>query len=329
MKLVLPFLLLAALCWWFGLQSLGEAMAHVSGRGLIAYVLLTAGVVLGYALRWRLVAGAVGGCPSLGRLIAARLAGDAVGALVPSAKLAGDPVRVALARGGATTTTQSTAGVAIDRLLEMIGNMLAVVTYVAVFCAFRGVAGAGHTPLLLGGTMVLLVTAVAALLIRVRRCHRPLAALYGMRARAVAPRLVAWMDGISRVEDHLTGFIREHPRLLLLGVLGSLIIELLTVAQYHALLSAFGIGLDLPMLLLVLFGGGVANVVPVPAGLGALEAAQVAIVGAATGRPDLGFVVGVIVRLHTTMLLAVGLGALTLCGMSLARVRLAASRASA
>jgi uncharacterized membrane protein YbhN (UPF0104 family) len=184
-------------------------------------------------------------------------------------------------------------------------------------------------PLLLGGAMALLVASVAALLIRVRRGHRPLAVLYGVRARAVAPRLITWMDGLRRVEDHLTSFVREHPRPLLLGVLGSLVIEVLTVAQYHALLSAFGIGLDLPTLLLVLLGGGVANIAPVPAGLGALEAAQVAIVGAAAGRPDVGFVVGVIVRLHTTLLLALGLGVLTFRGISLARLRLAVQRANA
>jgi uncharacterized membrane protein YbhN (UPF0104 family) len=236
---------------------------------------------------------------------------------------------VALSRGCDTSTTQSIAGVAIDRLLELIGNMLAVVTYVAVFCATRGTSWAGHMPLFLAGTMALLVGAVATLLIRVRRGHRPLAVLYGVRARAVAPRLIAWMDGLRRVEDHLTRFVREHPRSLLLGVLGSIAIEVLTVAQYHALLSAFGVGLDLPTLLLVLLGGGVANIAPVPAGLGALEAAHVAIVGAAAGRPDIGFVVGVIVRLHTTLLLALGLSALTLRGSSLARVRLAVQRASA
>lgn len=329
MRVVLPLLLLAALCWWFGLQPLGAAMAHVSGRGLAAYILLTATVMLGYALRWRRVARTVGTCPPLARLVAARLAGDAVGALVPSAKLAGEPLRVALVRGGETTTAQSTAGVAIDRLLELIGNMLAVVIYVAVFCATRGAAWAGQTLLLLGGAMALLAAGLAALLMRVRRGHRPLGFLYGVRARAVAPRLSACMDGLQRVEDHLTRFVREHPRPLLLGVLGSLAIEVLTVAQYHALLRAFGVGLDLPTLLLVLVGGGLSNVAPVPAGLGALEAAQVAIVGAAAGRPDIGFVVGVIVRLHTTLLLVLGLGALTLRGVSLARLRLAVQRASA
>ena len=55
-----------------------------------------------------------------------------------------------------------------------------------------------------------------------------------------------------------------------------------------------------------------------------LEAAQVAVVGAAAGRPDIGFVVGVIVRLHETLLLALGLLVLSYQGMSLARLRAAA-----
>jgi hypothetical protein len=47
----------------------------------------------------------------------------------------------------------------------------------------------------------------------------------------------------------------------------------------------------------------------------------VAVVAAASGRPDLGFVVGVILRLHETLLLAVGLMVLSYQGMSLTRWR--------
>jgi hypothetical protein len=134
------------------------------------------------------------------------------------------------------------------------------------------------------------------------------------------------MDGIRRVEDHLIQFFRQHPRAFLLGLLGSVLIELLCVAQYHALLSAFGVALDLPSLLLVLLGGGLANAVPVPARLGVLEAAQVAMMSAASGEPALGFVVAVIVRLHETFLLALGFAALAYEGVSLATLRLAAPR---
>ena len=328
-KLLLPLLLLAALAWWFGLQSVGRTLAHASARGLTGYALLTAMVVVGYALRWRMVAHAVGGNPPLGRLVSGRLAGDAIGALVPSARLAGEPLRVALARGPGTSTAQAAAGVALDRLLEVIGNMLAVIAYVALFCAARGVTRGGPGPPLLAGVMVLLLIALAALLVRVRLGGRPLEPFYGVRARALAPRLVAWMDGLRHVEDHLARFLREHPRAFLLGVLGSALVEAMTVAQYHALLAAFGVVLDLPTLVFVLLGSGAARAVPAPAALGALEAAQVAVVGAVAGRPDLGFVVGVIVRLHETLLLALGLAALSYQGVSLARLRVVAQRAGA
>ena len=328
-RLLLPVLLLAALCWWFGLEPLAQALSRASASGLAAYGLITALVVLGYALRWRLVARAVGDDPPLGRLMAARLAGDALGSLVPSAKLAGEPLRVALVRGDGTPTAQAAAGVAIDRLLEVIGNTLAVIAYVALFGVLRGAAHVGHARVAIAAVMGALLVALAALIVRLRRGTRPFAPLYGPRARVLAPRLVAWMDGLHQVEEHLGRFFRQHPRAFLTGVLGSGLIEILCVAQYHALLAAFGIALELPTLLLVLMGSGVAGAVPTPAGLGALEAVQVAVVGAAAGRPDLGFVVGAIVRLHETLLLALGLLVLSYRGVSLARLRAVWQRAGA
>ena len=319
-KLVLPILVVAFLCWYFGLEPVGRALSHASPLDLAAYLLLTAMVVTGYALRWRLVARAVGDDPPLGRLVAGRLAGDAIGTLVPSARLAGEPVRLAFARTSAPLP-QAGAGVALDRLLEVIGNMLAVIVYVAIFVLTHGIAQAKGTPAVLAGLMTLLLLGVAVLLIRLRRGGRPLAPLYGARARGLAPRLHGWMDGLRKMEDHLVRFFREHPRAFLLGVLGSLAIEAVTILQYHVLLAAFGVVLDLPELVLVLLGSGIARAVPAPAALGALEATQVAVVGAASGHPDLGFVVGVILRLHETLLLAVGLMVLSYQGMSLTRLR--------
>jgi len=60
--------------------------------------------------------------------------------------------------------------------------------------------------------------------------------------------------------------------------------------------------------------------------LGALEVTQVALVGAAAGRPELGFVVAMIVRLHETLLLIVGLAVLSAAGLSLGRLRAPAER---
>jgi uncharacterized protein (TIRG00374 family) len=329
MRVLLPLLLLAFLCWWFGLEPVVRALAHASPRGLAIYLLLTAAVLLMYAMRWRLIVRALGGQLPVGRLLAARLAGDAVGALVPSARLAGEPLRVALARDGGISTAQSGAGVALDRFLEIGGNTLAALAYVAIFFIVRGASGMGSAPLAMAGVMTILLLGLVVLVVRLRRGHRPLAPLYGERVRRHAPRFTAWMDGLRQIEDHVVRFFRQHPRTFAIGLLASLAVEALTLLQYHALLSAFGIALDLPTLCLVVLGSGIASGAPVPAGIGALEAAQVALVGAGAGRPELGFVVGIVVRLHETLLLALGLAALSYRGVSLARLRIQASQAEA
>ncbi|MEO8605914.1 MAG: lysylphosphatidylglycerol synthase transmembrane domain-containing protein [bacterium] len=302
---------LAGLGWWFGLAEVGNALRRASPAGLAIYAGLTLLVWLGYATRWWLVARTVGGGAAPARLLGARLAGDAVGALLPSAKLAGEPLRIALVRGGGASGSAAAAGVAVDRLLEIIGNMLAVIIYVAIFAADRGSARA---PWALAAGMVVLLLLLFPALRDLARGRRPLIWLHGARARRLAPRRESWFDALARVEGHMMRIFQAHPRQVLAGVGLSLLTELLIVFQYRALLSAFGVQVDLPALLLVLIGGGLANIAPTPAGLGAMEALQVVLAGASMGRPDLGFVIGVLVRLHETLLLLAGLLALACFG---------------
>ncbi len=331
MKAALPLLVGGALCalllWWFGVDGVVAALRQARPLGLAWYAILSALVLLLLAVRWRLVARALGGAPPLARLAAARLAGDAVGALLPLTRLGGDPLRAVLVRGAAPSLAAAGAGVAIDRLLELIGNMVAAIAYVTVFALTRADA-ATPAPRSLGIAMAVLLVVLAVQLLALARGHRPLAPLYGARVRRLAPRLTPWFDGLRRVEDHLQTFFQAHRRAFVAGLACAVGTELLIIAQYHALLAAFGIALDLPVLLLVLLGGGLARAVPLPAGLGALEAAQVLVVGASTGRADLGFVVGVLVRLHETLLLLIGLAALAWCGASPMRQAAVAREAS-
>lgn len=293
----------AALGWWFGWDGVAEALRRVSPAALAVYLALTVLAWGGATTRWWVVARAVDGAGAPGRMFGARLGGDAVGALVPSGRLAGEPLRVALVRGGRVTTSAATAGVALDRMLELTGNMLAGLTYVVVFATVRE---AGAAPWLLGALLVAGLALLALPVATLARGGHPFAWCYGPRARQALPRAGRWLDAVQRVEAHLGAGVRAHPRRLLLGLSLTVATEALLVAQYHTLLGAFGVALDLPTLLLVMLGGGIANAAPTPAGLGALEAAQVLAVGAATGQPELGFVVGIILRLHMVLLLAAG-----------------------
>src|SRR5512140_805271 len=99
LPLLLGLAALGWLCMCFGLSDLGAALARADIADLLAYACAAVAVLLGYSVRWRLVAYTATRPPPLRRLVAARLAGDAVGALLPGGKLGGDPVRIALTAG--------------------------------------------------------------------------------------------------------------------------------------------------------------------------------------------------------------------------------------
>jgi uncharacterized protein (TIRG00374 family) len=312
---------LAMMCWWFGIDELALAVRRLDAANLLVYAVLLVVVLLGYCLRWQLVTRALGSAPAFGALVTARLAGDAVGTLVPSAKLAGEPVRITLVRAAGVNGAEAAAGVALDRIFEVIGNILCVLAYVTVFSFARTIVPKEKTPFILLASMFLGLVALTLSLLMLRRGRRPFAFLYGERARRSLPRFAPWLDAVRRSEDRLLDLFRRHPRIIPAGIIASLAIEAIIIVEYHFLLRAFGLDLDLPTLLLVLLGSGVARTAPTPAGLGVLEAGQVTLLALAAGEPATGFVIGIVLRLHETLLIAAGLLALSFRGVSLARLR--------
>ena len=303
----------------FGLDDVVAAFTRLRPPYLIAALALGCAVRLGYSLRWWCVARVLGDAPGLPRLVAARLAGDAIGAVVPSARVAGDPLRIALVYADGVDGARAGAGVAIDRVLEVVGSALCCIAYVAVFVSTHALAWSRASRVVLV-SMGLLLGGLALLVGLLRRGRRPLSPLL----RTILPARTmrrAWFAVLERAENDLIGFFHAGPSGFVWGVVGSLLIEALTVLEYHYLLTAFGLVIDLPTLLAMLVVSGLVRATPVPAALGALEAGQVALLGAASGRPDIGFVIGVVLRLHETWWTTVGFAALSARGLSLARLR--------
>jgi uncharacterized protein (TIRG00374 family) len=300
----------------FGTHDLVAALSRARPGALCVYGALTALVVLGHSLRWRLVARSLGSDPALGLLVQARLAGDAVGVLVPSGKVAGEPLRFALVRARCGDGPLTAAAVAIDRILEVLGNLACVLVYVAVFAHAHStrMRGSGLPPLAVAAG--LFVASVGVLIASVRRGFRPLAFLHGPGMRRRFPRFARWADGIERMETHLVRFFRSHPGAFARGLLASVCIEALVVLQYHTLLGAFEIHLELPTLLMALVTSGLVRLAPTPGGLGALEAGQVALLQMSSGRAELGLVVGIVMRLHEVLMVGAGFAALALRGLS-------------
>ena len=321
-SLVAGLVALGLLYRTFGLEETAAAFSRLRPTYLLAYLSIACVVRLGYSVRWRLVARVLSAVPGLARFVAARLAGDAVSSLIPSGGVGGDPLRIALVYADGLGGPKASAGVAIDRLMEVTGNMLCAVAYVTAFWFTHAVAGSPRAPVVLIATLLLLLLCLAIPMALLHRGVRPFTPLVGGWLLRATGRAREWAAALARTEDCLIQFFHDRPFGFLWGLLGSLLIEATIILEYHCLLSTFRLEIDLPTLLAVLVASGLVRAVPVPAALGALEASQVTLIALANGRPGLGFVVGMVLRLHETLWTAVGLAALSVQGLSIARMRL-------
>jgi hypothetical protein len=265
-------------------------------------------VVFLRALRWRIVLLRLGVRLPLAPLARLWLAGRAVGSLVPSGTLAGEPVRAALLVGLGVSRPTAAGAVALDRSLELAGNMIAGPASVGVAL----VLGAGS----LAGTLVATATALAGLALfvfvylRARQRRPALAVLF---AASLFGRL-RWLrplgEHAARADAALHDLLASHPGLVPAGLALSLAIECILLVELAALFALFALAVPLPFLLLSSIGIGIARVVPVSAALGSLEATQVGIFALGGRTAALGLTVGLVLRVAETLWILVGLACL-------------------
>ncbi|MEA2624656.1 MAG: glycosyltransferase 2 family protein [Candidatus Binatota bacterium] len=290
--------LLAGLAHAIGLERFTGALASTAPERLAPFLVLTTSVVALYALRWKIVHEAIdGGSPlSLGRLFRIRAAGQAAGTLLPPAVISGDAARIVLAHRSGLSARSAALGVAIDRLLELSANAVAGPVYVAVFALHS--SGFGRPVAWIAGGMAVGASALALFYLFAFRGGRGLSTV--LRGETMAPL----RRHLEDAETGFRGFLRTPAfrRALLL----SLAIEVVVVAEFHALFRAFGVPVPLPTVLASLVGLGAAYLAPVPAGLGTLEATQVGVVTLGGGNADLGLAVGLLIRLRETLWLVAG-----------------------
>ena len=304
------------LCWRFGLSPFAAALAQVRPVLLAGYFGLAVLVLCGYTARWFAISRLLGGRSPFARLLAARLAGDAVGSLLPGAKIGGDPVRVALVADDGTDGPRASAAVAIDRTLELLGNTLVVISYVTAFTIVSTSDASRRTAFVLLAVMAVLLASLVALLVLLRKGRRPLSAPFEARAKARGGRLARWIALARETEDHIISFFQRDPRVFAGGLALTLVIELTIIAEYYVLLAAFGVHLPLATVLMATVMSGLAHALPTPAGIGAMEGAQVTLFAIAAGKPELGFVVGMILRLHETFWIGLGMAVIVARGLT-------------
>jgi uncharacterized protein (TIRG00374 family) len=300
--------LLAFLCVHIGLGDLFAAVERANPARLLVFLAFSAATFFTYAKRWSIVLEAMGSRPprfSLRKLLCFRAAGHAVSTLLPAAQLSGEPVRALLLRRHGLDWARSVSTVSMDRLLEASASAIVGPVYLAAFVLAHG-GRVAATPWVIGGMAI----GLALLALFYVHLYRGATLISWLARRGFLPSL---QGSLESLEADLRAFVRTPS--FAASFAAALLAEALVLAELWSLAWAFELPISLPTLAGVTVGMGVAQLLPIPAALGSLEATEVGVVSLAGGAAPLGLAIGLLVRLRETLWILVGLVTLYVEGL--------------
>ena len=308
--LAVYLVLIALLYFAFRNAPLAEIWAAIS-RLTLAQVavlaLINIAIYLLITMRWWIIVRTMDRSIFYFPLVLVRLAVFGISYFTLGPQVGGEPLQVLyLQRNYGMTYTRATSTVILDKLLEFLANFfLLVIGLTAIVQA--GVLSTNASNPLVGliPMAAILLWPFIHILLMIRGVYPVAAAL-----RAAFPKSThkKWIRFII-VSERLAGmFCQRNPRALWAAAAASLLAGAGMVSEYIFITSFLGIDLQIWQTVAAWTTSWLAFLVPLPGGLGSLEASQVFTLGA-FGIPA-SLAIGVTLLIRARDLLVGGLGLL-------------------
>jgi uncharacterized protein (TIRG00374 family) len=283
------------------LREIWHALAQLHGWQFLTLLLVNAGIYALLTLRWWLIVRVHSpGVPFAG-LIAVRVAAFGVSYFTLGPQVGGEPLQVLyLRRRYGLAYARATACVLMDKLLELLANCVLLAAGVAAVVRAGIVPAAGHSVAALIGLALLLFWPPAHLILLMRGIH-PLSAAIRRISRGKMARFMLAAERRAGV------FCRRHPLALLAAAAVSLVAVAGMLGEYCLILMFLRLHLPFVQALGAWTAAWLSFLLPLPGGLGALEASQVFTLGAfgVTAAASLG--VACVIRGRDLLIGGVGL----------------------
>ncbi|MBK8987592.1 MAG: flippase-like domain-containing protein [Chloroflexi bacterium] len=314
---VLPWVvavgLLALALRTISLAEVWATLRRLSLGGLAVLSLVNGLVLVSLNGRWWIILRAQGHTIPFFKLFGYRLAAFGVSYFTPGPHFGGEPVQVALVerRHGVPRAT-AVAAVALDKSLELLVNFFFLVVGVLVIMRQRlfGAMVDGTTavlPIVLLAVPFLFLAATWRGWYPVTWGLRQMARLpWPWRARW-QPRADRLLAGLQASEAQATLFCQSSPAALTAALLVSLLSWLLLIVEYGLMLRFLGLELTAVQTIALLTAARIAYLLPLPGGLGTLEASQVLTLTLLGLDPAAGLSASLLIRARDVLLGVLGL----------------------
>lgn len=260
------------------LVEIGQVLGGLRLWQILALVCVN-GVIYGLVTaRWWIIVRAEKPLIRYLPMIAVRLSVFAVSYFTLGPQVGGEPLQVLyLRRKYGVSYTRATASVVMDKLFELLGNfVLLSFGLVAILHSGLLLDVSQTSRLLLLGLAVLVTWPLFHVVLLYHRIYPISAVLHALGPRIAERRAVRF----TRASERLAGqFCQRHPRAMLAGFGISVLAAVATVSEYALIASFLRISLPFWKLVTAWLTGWLSFLMPLPGGLGALEASQVSVLG--------------------------------------------------
>jgi uncharacterized protein (TIRG00374 family) len=276
---VITFLLLGILLWWaFHNAPIPEILRTLKQLQLWQIIVLLAINVMIYALitlRWWIIVRAENKSIPYLPLLAVRVAVFGVSYFTLGPQVGGEPLQVLyLQRKYGLTYTRATASVLMDKLLEFLANFFLLAVGLTAVLQVGILSTNESRPLVsLSGLIILFLWPPIHIILMVHGKY-PISTLLRKFSNN---RFVRFISASERMAGT---FCRRHMSSLILAIFISLTAAAGMVSEFFFITSFLHIGLGFAQTLTSWTAGWLAFLVPLPGGLGALEASMVFALGA-------------------------------------------------
>lgn len=296
-----------------------QQLTPVEGLALLALNLL---IFAGFTGRWWIFLRAQGHAIAYTRLLVYRLTAFGISYFTPGPHFGGEPYQVlAAVRGHQTPPAAAIAAVTLDKVLEMLVNFAFLAAGVFLLLTQRPVLGhdlGAGLAAQLAVYVLLLLALPAGLLAALGRGRHPISGTL-RRLDRLAGRLwkrqqgragivpALWLVTLRRSEAQAGLLCRRHPRALWAALAVSFLSWLGVIGEFWLLTAVLGLRLTPLEAATALVAARLAILLPLPAGLGALEAGLALAARGLGLDPGVGIALSLLIRSRDTLFGLLGL----------------------
>lgn len=300
-RTLLVLISLALLVWVIRTHSLSDALATLAQLEAVEILLLIAVnllVISTFTGRWWLLLVALGQRVPYWRLMGYRLTAFAISYFTPGSHFGGEPYQIwAVSRWHGAPLPVSIAAVTLDKLLEMLINLAVLLVGVVALLAMSEFF-APWVERQMVVVAVLLLAIPVAFLVALWRGRHPLIGFVRWVGKFTRRPLMqsAWARTLHQSEEQAVWLCRQHPKTVGLAFLVTLLTWIGVIGEFVLLTRVLGLSLTPLQITASLVAARVAILLPMPAGLGALEAGQVLAMETVGVDAGVGIAIALVIR---------------------------------